>query len=113
MRVPTPKPSIGAPALEQIAQRVFVEVAAGEDHDAGEPAGIEDAPHPPRMLGEIAAVDAHPLDADAFARQPGRQRHHLVCRRLGVVGVDQQHDVVGMRAGEVLEGRRPRRRAPG
>ena len=72
-----PKPSIGAPAAQQFAQAVLVEVAAGEDGDAWQAAVIENAPHPARVFGQVAAVEAHALDGDAFARQFGRQRHHL------------------------------------
>ena len=47
-----------------------------------------------------------PLMRMPARRQLRRQRHHLVRRRLGVPGVDQQHHVVGLRVGEMLEGQR-------
>src|SRR3989338_145393 len=54
---------------QHVAQQVFVEVAAGEDCDMIEPARVEDLPHLARMIGEVAGIDAHALDADATALQ--------------------------------------------
>jgi len=55
------------------------------------------------MLGKIAGIDAHPLDADAVNGQPRRQLHHLAGGGLGVPGIDQQHHVVGLGMGEMFE----------
>ncbi len=96
----------------QRRELVLVQAAADEDVHIREPAVVENPPHRPGERGEIAAVDAHGAHRDAVGLELRRQRDHLAGRRLGVVGVDQQGQVLAPRAGEVLERRRSRRRAP-
>ena len=102
--MPTPKPSIGAPAASNCGDPVFVEVAAGEHGDVVEPGVVEQAAHRPRMHCQVTAVEAHAADRDAFGRQPCRQADYLGDGRLGVVGVDQQRRPVGPGARKGLEG---------
>ena len=60
---------------------------------------VENAPHALRQRDQIAAVEAHRARSLMPRRlEPRRQRHDLSGRGLGVVGVDQQHQVVGPRA---------------
>ena len=104
MPLPMPKPSIGrALHAEQLAQGEFVDAAAGEDLHLAQAASVEDPADLTCMLREIAAVQAHGADADVVARQARGELHDLACRGLGIVGVDQEGDVVGMAAREVLE----------
>src|SRR5439155_24372924 len=56
-------------AGDQIAQPVLVEVAAREDGDLAEPARVEDAPDPARVLGQVAAVEPDASHRDALARE--------------------------------------------
>ncbi|GBD41042.1 hypothetical protein HRbin39_00417 [bacterium HR39] len=92
-------------ALGQVTRdHVLVDAAAREDAHLRKPALVEDAPHPAGVLGEIARVDAHAVDADAFRGELRRELHHLPGGALGVVGVDQEHHRLRPGAGEVEEG---------
>ena len=75
--MPTPKPSIGAPARSSSRDAVLVEPAAREDVDGSQSAVIEDAAHTLGGCDQIAAVEAHAADGDAVRLQPRRQRDHL------------------------------------
>ena len=66
--------------------------------------GIEDASDPAGMFGQVAAVDAHAPDLDAALAQMGGQRDQLAGGGFGIVGVEQQHHVAGLRGGEMFEG---------
>src|SRR5581483_1221342 len=68
----------------------LVEAAAGEDGD----------------VAEAAVVEPDASDGDAGSLQARRQRDDLVRRALGVIGVDQQDQIVGARAREGFECRR-------
>ena len=59
-----------------------------------------------RQRDEIAAVEANGADRYALRLEPRRQRHDLSRRGLGVVGVEQQHEIVRPRPGKGLERRR-------
>ena len=93
------------PGGNQASDLVLVEVAAAEDPGLRQTTGIEDRTHAARHVAQVAAVDAHRLDPDAVPREFRRQRHHLACAGLAVVGVDQQHDVVGLAEGEIAKRR--------
>ena len=104
--VPTPSPSIGAFDPRKAGDRVLIEAAAGEDRHVGKPAGVEDAAHAARQRDEIAGVETNAADGDALGLEPRRQRHDLPRRRFGVVGVEQQDEIVGARLREGRERRR-------
>src|SRR4030067_2726749 len=85
---------------------MFVQVPTGENRALFRAARIENAPPPPRVLSEVATVDAHRLERDALPSKPGGKGHRLARRNLGVIGIDEENGVVRMGAGEMLEGDR-------
>ena len=84
-------------------QHVLVNAATHQNDDILEPAGIKDVAHFPRHRRQIAAVDAHAADCDAVRLEFGRELHDFPRPGLGVVGIDQQHNPFGTRAGKILE----------
>ena len=94
--MPTPKPSIGALPRRR-----------GQHSSSSPPlAKMVTSCSPPasrmprtllRQRREIAAVEAHGADRDAGGLEPRRQRHHFSRRRFGVVGVEEEGQV--LRAG--------------
>ena len=64
-----------------------------------EAACVEDVPDLPGVVRKVAAVEPHALDANALGAQPRRERHRLLGRRLGVVRVQQEDDVIRQIAG--------------
>src|SRR5262249_40834577 len=87
-------------AADQIAQRELVQVAAREDGDLLEAAPIEDRAYPPGVVGEVAAVEANAVDADAARPEARAEYHHLLGRGLRIVGVEQEDDVLRLCLGE-------------
>ena len=88
---------------EQVANAVFVEVAARQNPHLRLPSSIEDCAHAPCVFAEIAAVDADRIDLPPVGRQLREQCEELASRLLGVIGVDQQGRAGGLRAGKILE----------
>jgi hypothetical protein len=64
---------------------------------------IEDGAHAFRQCDKVAAVQSHGADPDALGRKTRRQRDDGPRRRLGVVGVEQQRQVLRPRMCEALE----------
>ena len=91
-------------SVQQFAQSIFVEIAAAEQGHLGQTAVIQNASHSPGVFGQIAAVDARPLNLNARCSQARRQCNHFMRGGLSVVGVEQQHHVAGLGGGEILEG---------
>ena len=56
------------------------------------------------MFIEIAAVQPYAFDRYALRGQTGRQVHHFCSSGLGIVSIDQQHDVIRIGLGEMFEG---------
>ena len=83
----------------------LIDAAAREDGDVLEPTVVQDAPHAVDERDQVAAVQSHAANLDAFRFQPRREGDHRPRRRLGVIGIDQQDQVVGPGAGKRLEGR--------
>src|SRR2546429_8793123 len=88
---------------DDVRDHRLVDAAAGEDGHVAQPALVEDTPHRLGQGDQVAAVETHAPDRDARSLEPGSERDHLPRRRLAVVGVDEQGQVLGPRASEVLE----------
>ena len=59
---------------DQLFKSVFIEIAAGEDPGVFEPAFIQNGSHFLRQLNQIAAVQPHPVNRDAFLFETAGQR---------------------------------------
>ena len=81
--------------LGRLGELDLVDAAAGEDRHLLQSALIEDAPHALRQRDQVAAVEPHAANGDAGSLEAGREGDDLSCRFLGVVGVDQQDQVLG------------------
>ena len=89
-----PKPSIGAPARSSAATLSSSSPPLAKILTSRRPPSSRMRAHRPRQCREIAAVEAHGADRDAVGLEPRRERDHLPGAGLGVVGVDQQRQVV-------------------
>ena len=90
-----PKPSIGAPARDELrASSSSSRPPLAKMVTSREPAVVEDAPHALGERDQIAAVEAHAAHGDAGGLEARRERDDFARRRLGVVGVDQQGQVL-------------------
>ena len=107
-----PKPSMGAAALLERGKLVLIEAAAGKDGDALAAALIENAPDCFGKRDKIAAIEAHCPNRNPFRLKPLRERHNFLGRGFGIVGVDQDGEILRPRARESLEGRGFARRTP-
>ena len=85
---------------DEIAQAIFIEIAAGENRQLVKTSSIENGAHVARMFAEVAAVDAHAVDSGAAGFQSSRQVNRLGCGSLDVIGVEEQDDIPGVRSGE-------------
>ena len=100
------------PASHECGQRILVEAAAGEDRHVGKPPRSR---MPRTLFGqgdEIAAVQPHAADRDARGLAAAAPAPRLSGRGFGVVGVDEQDQIVGPRARELSRTPRSRRRTP-
>src|SRR3989475_9562901 len=55
------------------------------------------------MVGQVPAVQPDAFDGDAPLLQARRERDHFTGRRLRVVRVEEEHDMIRLRQGEMLE----------
>ena len=98
--MPTPRPSIGAPARVKAASASSSRPPLAKIVTRGKSARIENAAHAARQRVDIAGIEPHAADRDAGRLKPRRQRHDFAGRGLGVVGVEQQHEIVRPRLRE-------------
>src|SRR5262249_58497964 len=83
--------------------RILIDAAAGEDGHVAEPALVEDASYLLGQRDQVAAVETHTAHRDARGFESRRERDNLTRRRLGIVGVDEQGQILWPRTGEILE----------